>query len=491
MPVPLGGGGTVPGMTTASTEPDYLPKRQAWLAMIPLCIGFFMNLLDQSIVSVATPDIQDSFGVDYNALIWVNSSFFLAYAIPLLVTGRLGDQLGQKRVFQVGIFVFTVASLWCGMAGSIESLIAARALQGIGAALIAPQTLSVITRIFAPDHRGTAMGLWGTVAGLATLTGPVLGGLIVDVAGWSWIFYINVPVGIACMILAAMWVPDLPSTSRSFDIPSITVSILAMTFLVVGIQQGESAGWTLWIWGLLAAAAALIVLFVRLQKSAEPRGVEALVPLDLFSRLNFSRGTFSIMAMGFAVASNAVPIMLYMQRYENIDPLMAGLMIAPMAIVSGVLAPFVGSWIGKIAPRTLSMIGFGMMIVGQVLMFAVMRPELPVWWIAVASIALGVGNGFVWAPNSTTTMYSIPPSSAGAASGVYNTSRQVGAVIGSAATAAFIQFRTAQDAGAYVFGEVLLMQAAVLVLGFIAVMGFTRPGSPTPKQGQAGSSNGV
>lgn len=487
MSVPSGGEGTVPGMTTASSESGYLPKRQAWLAMIPLCLGFFMNLLDQSIVSVATPDIQDSFGVDYNALIWVNSAFFLAYAIPLLVTGRLGDQLGQKRVFQAGILIFTVASLWCGMAGSIESLIAARALQGIGAALVAPQTLSVITRIFAPDHRGTAMGLWGTVAGLATLSGPVLGGLIVDVAGWSWIFYINVPVGIVCLVLAAMWVPELPSTSRSFDVPSILVSIFAMTLLVFGIQQGEAMHWNLWIWLMLIAAVALIVLFIRLQKTAESRGVEPLVPLDLFTRLNFSRGAFSIMAMGFAVASNAVPIMLYMQRYENIDPLVAGLMIAPMAIVSGILAPFVGSWIGRIAPRTLSMIGFGGMIVGQVLLFFVMRPELPVWWIAVASIALGVGNGFVWAPNSTTTMYSIPPSSAGAASGVYNTSRQIGAVIGSAATAAFIQFRTAQDAGPYVFGEVLLMQAAVLVLGFIAVMGFAQPPSATPERGRARS----
>lgn len=452
----------------------HLPPKQAYLALFALCVGFFMNLLDQSIVAVATPQIMEQLDADYAAAIWVTSAYLLAYAVPLLVTGRLGDQFGQKRVYQVGIVIFTAASLWCGLADSIGSLVLARFVQGLGAALIGPQTLAIITRIFPPERRGAAMGWWGTVAGLATLTGPLLGGFLTTSVSWEWIFYVNIPFGILSMVLVAKWVPDLPSTSRSFDVAGIAVSTLAMVGLVFGLQQGQAAGWAPWIWAMLAGSAVLFAVFVRLQATAPARGVEALVPLRLFDDPNFARGALSIATMAFATAANALPVMLYVQTYDDLTALRAGLLVAPMALLSGVLAPWVGSMVERTKANRLSMIGFGAMIVGHVAMFGVLRESVPTWTIAVVVLILGVGNAFVWAPNSTITLRGLDTRIAGAGSGVYNTTRQVGAVFGAAATAAFIEVGRAAGAGAAVFGQSLLLHAAVLCIGFIAVAGFRR-----------------
>lgn len=452
----------------------HLPPKQAYLALFALCVGFFMNLLDQSIVSVATPQIMKQLGADYASAIWVTSAYLLAYAVPLLITGRLGDQFGQKRVYQAGIAVFTLSSLWCGLSGSIESLVAARFVQGLGAALIAPQTLAIITRIFPPERRGAAMGWWGTVAGLATLTGPLLGGFLTTSAGWEWIFFINIPFGVLSMVLVGKWVPDLPSTARSFDVAGIAVSTLALAGLVVALQQGQAFGWSPWIWAMLAGSAVLFAVFVRLQATAPARGVEALVPLRLFDDPNFSRGALSISTMAFATAANSLPIMIYVQTYDGLSAFRAGLLVAPMAILSGVLAPWVGSMVERTKANRLSMIGFGSMIIGHVAMFGVLRESVPTWAVAVVVLVLGVGNAFVWAPNSTITLRGLDTRIAGAGSGVYNTSRQVGAVIGASATAAFIEVGQAGGAGPAVFGQSLLLHAAVLCVGFVAVTGFRR-----------------
>ena len=164
-----------------------------WPALAALCLGFFMILLDVTIVTVATPAIIADFGADVNSVVWVTSAYLLAYAVPLLITGRLGDRYGPKNLYLIGLAVFTLASLWCGLTSTIEMLIAARVLQGVGAGLLTPQTLATITRIFPAESRGQAMAMWGATSGAAMLVGPILGGLLVDALGWEWIFFINVP----------------------------------------------------------------------------------------------------------------------------------------------------------------------------------------------------------------------------------------------------------------------------------------------------------
>ena len=170
--------------------------KAAWAALGAVAIGFFMILVDTTIVSTAMPAIMRGLGTGITGVVWVNSAYLLAFAVPLLITGRLGDRYGPKNVYLAGLAVFTAASLWCGLSPTIGLLIAARVVQGLGAALMMPQTMTVITRMFPAERRGPAMGLWGSVAGIATLVGPVLGGVLVDTLGWQWIFFVNVPVGI-------------------------------------------------------------------------------------------------------------------------------------------------------------------------------------------------------------------------------------------------------------------------------------------------------
>jgi len=217
-----------------------------WPALWALVIGFFMILVDTTIVSVANPAIKAALDPDTNNLdnvVWVTSAYLLAYAVPLLITGRLGDRFGPKRIYLIGLVIFTLASLGCGLSGTLELLILARAVQGIGAALMTPQTMAVITRTFPPANRGAAMGLWGATAGVATLVGPLLGGLLVDGFGWEWIFFINIPVGIVAFVLAWILVPNLPTHPHLFDIVGVVLSAVGLFLIVFGLQEGQKYDW--------------------------------------------------------------------------------------------------------------------------------------------------------------------------------------------------------------------------------------------------------
>src|SRR4051812_20958510 len=187
---------TAPQNATDQSTTDPTGGKEPWPALFALCIGFFMILVDTTIVSVATPAIIEDLHADVNDVVWVSSAYLLAYAVPVLITGRLGDRFGPKKLYMSGLTVFTLASLWCGLTNTVELLIVARGVQGLGASMITPQTMAIITRIFPAARRGKAMALWGATAGVATLVGPILGGILVDGLGWEWIFFINVPVGI-------------------------------------------------------------------------------------------------------------------------------------------------------------------------------------------------------------------------------------------------------------------------------------------------------
>ncbi len=214
-------------------------EKDPWPALFALCLGFFMILVDSTIVSVATPAIISDLQADVNDVVWVTSAYLLAYAVPVLITGRLGDRFGPKKLYMTGLTVFTLASLWCGLTSSVEMLIVARVVQGLGASMITPQTMAIITRIFPAVRRGKAMALWGATAGVATLVGPILGGVLVDALGWEWIFFINVPIGIFGLFLAARLVPSLETHTHRFDWLGVALSGVGMFLLVFGIQEGH------------------------------------------------------------------------------------------------------------------------------------------------------------------------------------------------------------------------------------------------------------
>lgn len=415
-------------------------QRNPWLALYALVVGFFMILLDMTIVAVANPAIMNDLHADINKVIWVTSAYLLAYAVPLLVTGRLGDRFGPKNIYLMGLAVFTLSSLWCAISTSIEMLIAARAVQGLGAALMTPQTMAVITRTFPPDKRGAAMGLWGGVAGLATLVGPILGGFLVDTHGWEWIFYINVPIGIIAFGLAVWLVPALETHEHKFDLVGVALSGVGMFLLVFGIQEGGTRDWDGVIWGLIAAGLVVLALFVvnQSRNTGEP-----LVPLALFRDRNFGLSSLAIAAMGAAVTATFVPFYFYLQQVRDMSPTRSALVLAPMAILTGVFAPIIGKLSDKVSPRIIPTVGFAL-FAATIFGFAVlMTPDssIPVY-LVIAGLA-GLANACIWGPLAAIATRNLPMQQAGAGAGIYNTSRQVGAVLGSAAVAALLSARIA------------------------------------------------
>jgi EmrB/QacA subfamily drug resistance transporter len=477
------------------------PEIRPWPALWALVLGFFMILVDSTIVSVATPAILTDLKSDVGSVVWVTSAYLLAYAVPLLITGRLGDRVGPKKLYLTGLAVFTLASVWCGLTSTIEMLIVARVFQGLGASMITPQTMAVITRIFPPNERGRAMSLWGATAGVATLVGPILGGVLVDGLGWQWIFFVNAPVGVIGFVLALRLVPDLPTHMHKFDLIGVTLSTIGLFCLVFGIQEGQKYNWgqitgPISVWSLIIAGLVVIAIFLVWQ--SRNRG-EPLLPLSLFKDRNFSLANTAITTVGFAITAMAFPLMLYAQTVRGLSPIRSALLLVPMAVIAGALAPFVGRLTDRAHPRFIA--GFGLLCCSASLFWLsqVIEPTVPIWQLLLPIALLGVANGFMWAPIGSTATRNLPMHQAGAGAGVYNTTRQVGAVLGSAAIAALMESRLATNLPAAPGGasipeggsgklppqlhqgfsdsmaQSFLLPAAVLLIGLVAVLFFARP----------------
>lgn len=495
--------------TTTDLPPDYRP----WPALWAMVIGFFMILVDNTIVSVATPAIIADLAADVNSVIWVTSAYLLAYAVPLLITGRLGDRFGPKNVYLVGLTLFTLASLVSGLTTSVDALIMARVFQGFGASMMTPQTMAVITRTFPAANRGSAMALWGATAGVATLVGPIVGGLLVDGPGWEWIFFINVPVGVVAFVMAVRLVPQMETHTHSFDWLGVLLSAVGMFLLVFGIQEGEKYDWGT-ISGVISVplliTAGLVVLtgFVLWQRLNRQ---EPLVPLGLFGDRNFSLANLGISAVAFAITAMAFPFMLYAQAVRGWSPTQSALLLVPMAVFTAALSPVVGRLTDRVHPRSITAVGFILCSAALLWLSRAMTTDGAVWTLLLPMAVLGVANACLWAPLSATATRNLPLGSAGAGAGIYNTTRQVGAVLGSASIAALIQARLVShlpslpggsdisvelsgstlpagvaDGFAAAMADSLLLPAVVLLVGLVAALAFERPSHHTrPATAQA------
>ncbi|GGR58413.1 EmrB/QacA subfamily drug resistance transporter [Nocardioides luteus] len=483
-------------MTQTTGAPTSATTEHPWRALFALCIGFFMLLVDMTIVTVATPDIMAELDASANAVLWVTSAYMLTYAIPVLIMGRLGDRFGPKWVYLAGLAVFTVSSLWCGLAGSIESLVAARAVQGLGAAMMTPQTMATITRIFPSERRGSAMALWGATAGIATLVGPLAGGALVAAGGWEWIFFVNVPIGVVAIVLNWILVPRLETHAHVFDWLGVVLSGVGMFCVVFGLQNGEQRGWDLLTWALVIGGVAIMGLFVWWQARNRK---EPLVPLHIFTDRNFSVSSLAISTMGFAAVAQGFPLMLYAQLVRGYTALEASLLLVPMAAVSFVAAPFVGRLTDRMHPRLLTGAAFFLCSVSLFWLSVPMTVDSPLWQLLLPMAVFGLGSAAVWSPLAATATRNVPMRVAGAGSGVYNATRLVGSVIGSAAVAVLIDLRlNAHGLGGSLAGghenatgsaippavaskfaesmsEVMLLPAVALAVGFVAVLFFTTP----------------
>ena len=422
--------------------PRTVATANPWHALWAMLVGFFMILVDATIVSVANPSIMAALGASYDSVIWVTSAYLLAYAVPLLVAGRLGDRFGPKNLYLLGLTVFTVASLWCGLAESISMLIVARVVQGLGAALLTPQTLSTITRLFPADHRGVAMSLWGATAGVATLVGPLAGGLLVDGLGWQWIFFVNVPVGVVGVVMALRLIPQLDRGKQRFDLLGMALSGIGMFMIVFALQEGQSHDWAPWVWGTIAGGIGFMAAFLFWQY-VNP--TDPLVPLRIFRDRDFSLSNIGVATIGFVVTAMIVPVMFYAQEVCGLSPTRSALMVAPMAIASGVLAPVVGRIVDRSHPRPVIGFGFSLVAISLTWLSIEMTSATPIWRVVLPLAVTGVGMAFIWSPLAATATRNLPPHLAGAGSGVYNTTRQVGSVLGSAGVAAFMTWRISDE----------------------------------------------
>ncbi|ADI13127.1 EmrB/QacA family drug resistance transporter [Streptomyces bingchenggensis BCW-1] len=415
-----------------------------WAALAALSLGLFMIVVDTSIVSVAVPTMVRSLNTGLNAVVWVTSVYLLMYAVPMLFTSRLGDRYGPKRVFVAGLAVFTGASLCAGLSASVETLIASRAAQGLGAALLTPQTLTLITHLFPGGDRGRAMGVLGGASGLATVTGPLLGGVLVDGLGWQWIFYVNVVVGVATSALSLLVIPDWrPGHTHRFDMAGILLSGAGLFLIVFGIQNGQTYDWgellgPITVFHVIAVGVALLVAFVIWQRVNRN---EPLVPLRTFADRNFSMGALTTAALGFTLTGMFLPLVIYLQSALGLSPTDAGLVTAPMALVSGLMGPFIGRLSDRVSGKYLVMSGLLGMALGLGIIALQAEAELPPWQLTPGLLVCGLGMGFVLVPVNNVAMGTVPAELRGAASGIFFTARQLGAVLGSATIGVLLQMR--------------------------------------------------
>ena len=416
-------------------------RTNPWLVLLVLTTGFFMILLDTTIVNVAIPAMSTGLNTTLDQILWVLNAYILVYAVLLITAGRLGDLYGQRNLFAIGLFVFTVASALCGVSQSPGQLIAARILQGVGGALLTPQTLSILTTIFPPERRGAAFGVWGGVAGLATLAGPTVGGAIITYIDWRWIFFINVPIGIAALIATFIVIPDLrPGRHHGWDFVGTIVATAGLFAIVFGLIEGQRYNWgqvesyPFTIPEVIGAGVVLVILFIIWERyQAEP-----LVPLSLFADRNFTVANWIAAAISFGMLSAFLPITIYLQSVRGFSALVAGLTLAPMSLTSMLTAPFAGRLSDRIGGKYILMAGISLFTIGIGLIAYIAGPDST--WInfLVPAIIAGAGIGMTFAPMTTVAMRNIEPRVAGAASAVLNTIRQLGAAIGSAVIGAIL-----------------------------------------------------
>jgi EmrB/QacA subfamily drug resistance transporter len=417
-------------------------RTNPWLVLLVLCTGFFMILLDTTIVNVAIPAMSFALNTTLDQILWVLNAYILVYAVLLITAGRLGDLYGQRNLFVLGLAIFTVASALCGLSQNANELIAARVLQGVGGATLTPQTLAILTSLFPPERRGAAFGIWASVAGLATVTGPTLGGAIITYIDWRWIFYINVPIGIAAIVAALAIIPDLrPGRRHGWDIVGVILATSGLFAIVFGLIEGERYNWgqigsyVVTIPEVIAAGVALIAAFIVWEHFQS----EPLVPLSLFEERNFAVSNWVAAAVAFGMMSLFLPITIYLQSVRGFSALAAGLTLAPMSLTSMVTAPFAGRFSDRIGGKYILMAGISVFAIGfGALTYAAGPGSTWINFLGPAIIA-GAGMGMTFAPMTTIAMRNISPRMAGAASGVLNTTRQLGAAIGSAVVGAILQ----------------------------------------------------
>jgi EmrB/QacA subfamily drug resistance transporter len=414
----------------------FAEENRKWWTLGAVAFGLFMIMLDNTIVNVALPAIERDLDMSISNLEWVVTGYALAFAALMITGGKLADYYGRRRIFVVGLVVFTLASLACGLAPSAAWLIGARAVQGAGSALMSPATLSIITATFAPRERGRAIGIWAGVSALALSIGPLMGGLIVDHLSWHWIFYVNVPVGIAAVGISQLVIRESRDTSheQSIDFPGLLTSGLGLLALCYALIEGNRHGWaSAEIIGLFVASGALLVAFVLV----EHRQKLPMLDLSLFRIPSFVGANLVALLVSLGMFGVFFFISLYLQNVMGFTPTQAGAAFLPMTILIVLIAPFAGHQSDRIGSRWLMGAGMTLLGIGG-LLYQRIGVETSYWVLLPPMLVGGVGMALTMSPMTSAAMASVPIDKAGVGSGVLNSFRQVGGSLGIAVMGAIV-----------------------------------------------------
>ncbi len=414
-----------------------------------VALGLFLTLLDLTIVNIGIPQIVTDLNASLDDVLWMLNAYSLVYAVLLITSGRLGDIFGPRAMFLLGVAVFTVASAASGLAQTPLQLILARAAQGLGAAILAPQALPINLRMFPPERRAIVFAVYGAIAGLAIVIGPTLGGFLVTNFGWRWIFYVNLPVGIALLALTVLIVPDFKTNTRHrLDISGVALATAGLLAIVFGLIEGERHDWGtvvsfITIPMIIAAGVALLITFFFVQRSRQDR--EPLLPFGVFAERNFTLMALVLGAMGFAILGLFLPLTIYFQSVLHLSAVDAGLTIAPQALAMFFTSPFVAMTISRFGGKWILFAGLVLFTGGVAFIAANVSSTGGRWDLLPGLIVSGIGMAGVWTPLYDLATRDLQPRFAGVASGILNTIQEVGTVLASAAAGALLQARLAAD----------------------------------------------
>ncbi len=446
----------------------FAEENRRWWTLGALCFALFMIMLDNTVVNVALPAIRSDLGISQSELEWTVAAYALTFASLLLTGGKLGDLLGRRLIFMVGLAVFTLSSLFCGLSSSGTELIAARTVQGVGAALMMPATLSIISATFAVRERGTAIGIWAGVSAMALAIGPLLGGIITEHISWNWIFYVNVPIGALGVVASLLVVPESRDTSNEqrLDLPGLLTSAIALFSLVFALIEAHRYGWTSpLILSLFAVSAAGFAAFVLLELHQRL----PMLDLTLFRSGTFTGANLVAILVTLAMFGIFVFFPIYMQSIRGWSPVQAGAALLPWTILIVIFAPIAGRLSDRVGSRWLMAAGMTT-VAACCLLLSTISLHSTFWDLLPAFILGGLGMSFVMTPMSAAAMGAAPVDKAGVASGVLNTFRQVGVALGIAITGAIVVNRAtaaARDGAsppeAFVHGLTFAMKVSALI----------------------------
>jgi EmrB/QacA subfamily drug resistance transporter len=454
----------------------FLGPRRKWWTLAAVSFGLFMIMLDNTVVNVALPSIQRDLQADLSELEWVVAGYALTFAALMLIGGKMADAYGRRLLFVLGIVIFTLASLACGLAESGEVLIAARVVQGAGAALMNPATLSIIAATFPPAQRGTAIGIWAGVSALALAIGPLVGGLLTEHLGWNWIFFVNIPVGVLGIVASFLLVDESKdSTHAGLDVPGLVASGVGLFALTFGFIEANSYGWSSpEILGAFAVAAIALAGFVVLEK----RQRAPMLPLELFKNRTYVGANTVILLVALAMFGVFFFVSLYMQNILGFSAVETGAAFLPMTILIILVAPIAGKTTDRIGSRVLMTAGMALVAV-QLLYFSRLGADATFWNLLPGFLVGGAGIALTMTPSAAAATRAVPVDKAGVGAAVLNAFRQVGGSLGIAVIGAIMAGaaggRTTVDAFMDGFQRSLLVAALIAAAGAVVAFILVRP----------------